>query len=258
MQHPPWRYALAKRLFKQAGRLAPVTRVPVLGKGVHRFFSGGDAGRVIPVDQAIAATDNVVLPSRAVRKAVEAAGHRFLMRECMCRRVEDCSRYPADLGCLFLGEATRTIHPRLGRMVSAAEALEHLDRCRAAGLVHVMGHFRFDALFLEARPFEKLLSICNCCECCCIFKVFPRLHKPIGDTLKKQDGVEVRVDESCAGCGSCLDACFVNAISIGDMQASISSECRGCGRCVSRCPNNAITLFLGEPGFPESLLGRIA
>ena len=67
-----------------------------------------------------------------------------------------------------MGEAAHGINPQLGRKVSKEEALEHLKKCREAGLVHVIGRNELDALWLGVRPGYKLLTVCNCCHCCCI------------------------------------------------------------------------------------------
>ena len=258
MLQDTWRYDIAKKLFKRAVSLGPLTRTPFVGKLYHNFFSSEDEGNIIPIDHSISAPDNVILPSVFVRQAVEQASRRFIMHECLCRCAEKCTTYPEELGCIFLGEAARSISPKLGKAVFVNEALDHLTKCESAGLVHVMGHFKFDAIFLNAGPFEKLLSICNCCECCCIFRMYPDLYKPAGDTLKKLEGVELRVGEECVGCGDCLGACFVNAISLNRQQACISEKCRGCGRCVSVCPNNAISLTLEDTVLPTHLLDRIS
>lgn len=51
----------------------------------------------------------------------------------------------------------------------------------------------------------------------------------------------VKIDESkCTGCGICVQACPVEAITVEHV-AKINAEiCRGCGSCVAECPNEAI------------------
>lgn len=48
--------------------------------------------------------------------------------------------------------------------------------------------------------------------------------------------------ENCDGCGSCIDACPVNAIMINGNAKINIEECIDCGSCVDVCPNSAITL----------------
>ena len=47
--------------------------------------------------------------------------------------------------------------------------------------------------------------------------------------------------EKCAGCGTCMDICPKNAISIVDGKAEIKiAKCINCGRCIQICPEGAI------------------
>ncbi len=48
--------------------------------------------------------------------------------------------------------------------------------------------------------------------------------------------------EKCTGCGTCIDACPVNAIKVEDNKAVISDDCIDCGACVNQCPVEAISL----------------
>ncbi len=47
--------------------------------------------------------------------------------------------------------------------------------------------------------------------------------------------------ELCNGCGLCLDACALGAISVRDGKSLIDPvKCAGCGRCISVCPVKAV------------------
>ncbi len=44
----------------------------------------------------------------------------------------------------------------------------------------------------------------------------------------------------CIGCGTCIEGCGQDAITIRDGKAHIEENCVGCGHCVSYCPRAAI------------------
>ncbi|MBD3390847.1 MAG: 4Fe-4S dicluster domain-containing protein [Chitinivibrionales bacterium] len=46
----------------------------------------------------------------------------------------------------------------------------------------------------------------------------------------------------CTGCGVCVDACPLEAISLENGKAVVSDSCTGCGSCVDACPNGALSL----------------
>jgi len=49
-------------------------------------------------------------------------------------------------------------------------------------------------------------------------------------------------EEKCTACGSCVDVCPVDALSINGKAKVNADECIDCGTCVDECPEGAISL----------------
>lgn len=250
MSRPMWSVKLIRKGFPYSPLAARLTRLPVIGRPLGNMFFKGDDIMLLPrktvaVGEAVASEPSELLPWQVVERFIERAGFLWVMDECICRRSMGCKDYPVDLGCLFLGEAARGINPQLGRQVTADEALAHLQKCREAGLFHLVGRNRVDAVWLKVKPGERLLTICNCCTCCCLWRILPDLETGFSSQLTRMPGLEVRVTDACVGCGTCLEAgCMAKAITVQDSRATISAECRGCGHCAEVCPEGAIELVM--------------
>lgn len=266
MKKPPVFVILLGKVFPYRFVVAKMTRVPLLKRLLDRmlFYQTNltyllkDSVVEIQLEKHIQPPDNMVLPSQIVEHFIRNASHRFIMDFCICRRSMHCKNHPVELGCLFLGEAVKDISPGYGREVSLEEALAHGQKCRQAGLIHLIGRDYIDKTWLQVKSGEKLMTICNCCSCCCLWKWLPDLDSEIRSKVKRMPGVTVAVTNDCKGCGTCVDHCFVKAIHINQGKAGISDECRGCGRCVDVCPQHAIKLHIDDDMFLEKTVERVA
>lgn len=244
---------------------ARMTRLPLLGKLADLMFFEGDAiyylprDTVIPVQQDIECGENMVLPSQVVEHFIRSASRRWIMNFCLCRSANHCKHYPQDFGCIFLGDAVLKINSKFGHLASVEEALEHARRGRELGLVHMVGRNKVDSIWLGVGPAHKLLTICNCCACCCLWKLTPDLHPSISGNVQSMPGVEVKVGDNCIGCGACTrEVCFVHAIHLENGKAVINADCRGCGRCAEICPQHAIQVMIHDQDFIEKSISRIS
>jgi len=268
MARPLWMVNLLKRHFGLRYIGAEMTKWPVLGHLMERaLFNGhrtGDALFYLPKDrvmiqQNIPDQDNLAVPSVVVAHFIEEAEHIFLMDQCICRDAAGCQDYDHDIGCIFLGEAVLDINPKLGRLVDKPTALAHVARAREAGLVHLIGRDKIDAVWMGVTPSTQLMTICNCCPCCCLFRFLPNLAPKLQKKIERMPGVRVEVTEDCIGCGKCSEnVCFIDAIHLEGGRAVISEDCRGCGNCAEVCPENAIRVTIEREDYIANAIDRLS
>ena len=251
---PKLSVAFLPRVFNTRYRLARMTRKHKrFGNFIRKRLFDGDDMVVLPKDSVVKdvnlsididdAGDRTILPSDIVKAVIDQADDIFIMNFCLCRKSNNCKDYPLDHGCVFLGKGTKKIPEKYGRFATREEAKAYIDECSDLGFVHIIGRNKLDSVWLHTGDKKDLMSICNCCPCCCLWNMVRDISDDISGTYKKMDGVDVSVDtDECIGCGSCAEICFTKAITIIDGKCSIDQRCRGCGRCVERCPKDAIRI----------------
>lgn len=213
----------------------------------------------IPINQPVTKDQSIPLPYAVVEHFIEKSSTYVVMDFCGCRKAYECSRFPADIGCLMMGDDAAKITPAFSRKVTKAEAREHLQKAIDAGLPAFIGKARIDNFIFGVPDNSRLLTVCFCCDCCCI----ANLVKYVGaeernQIIHKLDGLEIAVDqERCIGCGKCAEHCFIDVISFEEETTVIGADCRGCGRCVAVCPENAITVTLDNRDFVQQAVSGI-
>ena len=265
MASPFWVKTLINKTFGQRFAVSRLSNLPVLGRLIERaLFEGDDimylpGKRVIPVAAGLQRPEDTVVPSRVVEHFIRKATYLWRMDFCICRDSTPCRSYPRDLGCLFLGRAAMDINPRFGRPVTTEEALIHVQRCRRAGLIHLIGRNKLDTVWLQVRQGNRLLTICNCCPCCCLWRILPAVHPRIAAKVTGMPGIRVTVTARCQGCGACTaQVCFVDAIRLENQRAVIGPACRACGRCEALCPNGAIEIVETDPFAVQTAVARLS
>jgi len=213
---------------------------------VRDLFAKGETklGRAFVHEPAIAPELSVhVLDYERASEVVRTARHRAVGL-CYCRhKMQHLGRAcdaPLD-NCMTFGNVGRALAKRgIARSIDVSEGLDLLQQARARGLVQFGENVRNQVSF-----------ICNCCGCCCealiAHRRFSTLH-PVHTT----NYLPVTDPAQCNGCGACVDACPVEAMTLVSAnqpngrprrRASVDVErCLGCGVCVPACPSRGLHL----------------
>jgi len=241
-------------------RLAAMsTQIPFFGELLHPWFRDYNLNMtVVPVNVRLPVPQSTPLPMALLEYLITEASFRFIFYRCPCREMFECENYPRDIGCIFLGRDARRIDRTWGREASAAECLAHAERAVSLGLVPMFGKFRVDNIGLGIPDRKRLISVCFCCECCCLFRYTPLFAPQIRERIRKLEGVRVRVNGECSSCGECLDVCAMGAISLENGVAEIDERlCKGCGRCAAVCPTGAIDVVIEGAVAKEEILAKL-
>ena len=163
------------------------------------------AGGIVLINKKIEAESSEFLPTSVIKEVIKRSEDIVIMNTCLCRTSNNCEDYPLDIGCIFLGPTSKKIPRNICREATVEEALANVDEADAAGLSHIIGRNKTDSVWMNVRPRKGLLTICHCCPCCCLWKVYPNLDSDISDKLEKLDGVSVKLhEENCKKCKKCL------------------------------------------------------
>jgi ferredoxin len=274
MEKLPWNVRLIKKLFSKRFKIAHLTRFSIIGKLIDNLLFKGDSTIYLPkqeviddnlieINTTIDKPDEILVPSNVLKHFIKKATYIVKMNFCLCRYSNECKDYPIEYGCLFLGESAKKINKELGEEISVDEALEYLKKCTEVGLFHLIARNKIDSIWLNAKPDYKLLTICNCCPCCCVWKATPHFQGRIGERIAKRiirmPGIEFKVQESCIGCGKCIENnCIVDAIDLRGEKAEIKEICIGCGRCAIVCPNQSIKMIVHDEKFINNTIEQIS
>ncbi len=213
---------------------------------------------VIPINQNIEGAENMALPIEIIDRLIEKSSTRVIMKKCICRHNYDCSNYPDDVACLFLGESALETPKNWQILADKEQARQHARKAVSLGLIPMVGKIRFDSDTLGIVDRGKLMTICFCCECCCLGRFMAPLPAHLVDRLQHPvEGMTIEVTDQCIGCGECIDTCYLKAIEIVNGRAVKKDICRLCGRCAARCPQQAIKIRLQNPDAVDDVVNRL-
>jgi ferredoxin len=213
---------------------------------VRALFTEGETqlGRVFVHEPALSEANALhVLDYERASEVVRTASHRAV-GICYCRHKQShlgkaCSA-PLEI-CLSLNSTAESLARHgFARTIGVSEGIDLLEQAYAHNLVQF------------GENVQKQVSfICNCCGCCCealtAARRFALLH-PVHTT----NFLPVVADGACTGCGKCVQACPVEAMTLVSAndprkpkrsKAKLDAErCLGCGVCVRNCAAGALAL----------------
>lgn len=254
-------------VFKKGSRTRPtmgVLELFWLGRipGIQRLFPWIDPRKnsfgYLPINKSLEKEPDVVVPPKIIHDFIDKASVHVIMDHCGCRLARQCSHYSNQIGCLFMGESALNIPHGVSRRVTREQAHKHVERAVEVGLVPLTGKVRVDNFIFLTPDKHKLLSVCFCCDCCCMMTAFKHLPgKKLDDFMQRIEGLTIQVTDECIGCGTCIKTCGFNAIALKEGKAVHNDQCRGCGRCERFCPNNAIRISIDNKNFIQEAEKRI-
>lgn len=176
---------------------------------IMQFVPGQDGGllKVTPVMKEMDAQRQVYSFEDLLTFVNKA--NKYSVADCACRLsaklVDKGCIHPVEDTCVqFDDTADYYIRTGRGREVSREECIEILKKTEDAGLVHT-------AFSVEGEDYSSF--ICNCCGCSCSGLRFLNVFD--GNPFSKSNFRAQITEENCVACGSCVEICPVNAITLG-------------------------------------------
>jgi ferredoxin len=140
----------------------------------------------------------------------------------------------------FNGSAQSLTKHNYARLVDVSEGLDLLQQAYEQNLVQFGENVR-----------EGVNFICNCCGCCCEAMIAARNFGML-NPVHTSNFLPVVEDSQCNGCGKCVNACPVEAMTLVSTndphhpkmkKAKVDEDiCLGCGVCVRTCSHAGISL----------------
>ena len=228
--------------------------------GRTAFGGSMQAGRALVHEEALPDGDHTEVldwerSSHIVRSASEIA-----VSICACRHEAShlgtaCER-PLRCCLAFNYAAESLIHTGFADRITVEQAERILQECKEVGLAQLGDSVR-----------RQVAYICNCCGCCCLM-IQAVKQLDLRSAILTSNWI-VNVDEGrCTGCGQCVRACPVDAISIVEQadggkpaKHAVPDEslCLGCGVCRTPCKFDAISMKPRQRRVftPETYIERI-
>jgi formate hydrogenlyase subunit 6/NADH:ubiquinone oxidoreductase subunit I len=208
------------------------------------FMADTRLGRAFVNEEALLPDQRLtVLDYERASEVVRSASQRAVGL-CYCRHkmqhMDRACDAPLDICMTFNTSAGALIRHEYAREVDMAECLDLLQEARDRGLVQFGENVQRGVNF-----------ICNCCGCCCEAMIAAR-RVGFTNAVQTTNYLPAVDAAQCNGCGKCVDACPVEAMTLVSAndphhpklrKAEVNADlCLGCGVCVQRCTRAGLSL----------------
>jgi electron transport complex protein RnfB len=196
--------------------------------------------RTIPVEKSIDVEHRVTTYDH-IKDIIENTEGPIVINQCMCRegakrKGNPCKKTTREETCMGFGDWAARAVKAGARPLTKKEALE------------IMRQNEEDGLVLQPNNYQKVDFVCACCGCCCgILQMHKMMPKPAA--IWAHNYYAAVDTETCSGCGTCLERCQVNAITLNGQSGYVTinlDRCIGCGNCVVTCPTESLKLVKME------------
>jgi len=213
---------------------------------IRNLFVRGETqlGRVF-IHEPVLSNENAlyVLDYERASEVIRTATYRGI-GVCYCRHKmmhmgRDCDA-AKEICMTFNGTAQSLTRHDYARLVDVSEGLDLLQQAYEQNLVQFGENVR-----------ESVNFICNCCGCCCEAMIAARKFGML-NPVHTSNFLPVVADALCNGCGKCVNACPVEAMTLVSTndphhpkmkKAKVNEDiCLGCGVCVRTCTHESMSL----------------
>jgi len=172
------------------------------------------------IDKVIGKAKIIAVAHCACRVGAKLAGGGCDCPTAVCMKFDEMAEYVVERG--------------LARKISKEEAIDIIKLSQENNLVHFVDN-----------AIGEIKHNCNCCGHSCWSVARIRKRKIPRDVIMATYFIRETDEDACTACGSCIDACPVEALSLEDGVAKVEREwCIGCGICISKCTFEASRIFV--------------
>ncbi|MCP4398109.1 MAG: 4Fe-4S dicluster domain-containing protein [bacterium] len=213
---------------------------------IRALFTRGETqlGRTFVNEPALSEENALhVLDYERASEIIRTASHRAV-GDCYCRHklhhVHRACDAPMQICMTLNTTGASLIKHGVAREVDVAECLDLLQQAYEQNLVQFGENVR-----------QRVSFICNCCGCCCEAMIAARRFAVL-NPVHTTNFLPVVTEESCTGCGKCVNVCPVEAMTlvsandphkVSRKKAKVDQgTCLGCAVCVRACPHTSLRL----------------